>query len=767
MPRLTAISLSIILLAQTLGPTALAATAETCESKGITYNCVTERVEAQTIRPVYGAGLEGATNLSNVAPSYVEWPDQIAPGRTIPKGIHVSAQFEHLAKLYASNVSANASAAEKPYYGTFTSLEQYQFASIHLLQYQVNLSPERVMNGASDLYFRSPLQWNANYTGHYVQIRETDNNGNAGTVVAASRYLAAWSEGVSRSSTKDTNDSLVLDGRLYYQLPGLFYSGKVYTIDEFVTTTGTPALALSELWVFIAEGQDIAEDRISTTRMFPGHGPAERTYRPAPDGETAQYFELGWSMRLHTGMGAGGTVNVIKGDPTYTSQTIRVRYASTAASLDGSNNPNGNIVDVVIPLRLTQAINVSVTVTPFRSFADRVANNGQGTAAATSCTWSSATPITGTINHRCHFTDANWQGQAGTHWYDVEVQFLLDAGSGCGYAVCGYVMYPVSDETLPDGNKALHVLERSGLGISTSHAVFSQPWVEIREGYQETPVDDDRSVNWLTALIGVGEVIVGAGLSFAAIAVAPWFPPVTVPLALLLGSAGIATMSLGFATVYAGTQGLPPSVVLSKDFVDPFVRFGGMLLAGAACGALLSGAGSLLGAGVGQSQATVGNPGLQGARIGAATLGANALLGAECAAGAALAAGGIDGLMQFAVDLVKIVKAAVEILGLILTDLASFMAEFLGAAAPWVRAAFVLCIVLTALWFVREALLWVLNLMWPVVQQMTPKARSHHQRLESTLEAVSVPIWDSIMYYKSWRTYRGRYWRQRFGGMPQ
>ena len=767
MPRLTPIFLSLILLVQILGPTALAATAETCESRGISYNCVTERVEAQTIRPVYGAGLEGATNLSNVTPSYVEWPDQIAPGRAIPKGIHVSAQFEHLAKLYASNVSANASAAEKPYYGTFTGLEQLQVPSIHLLQYQVNLSPERVMNGASDLYFRSPLQWNANYTGHYVQIRETDNNGNAGTVVAASRYLASWSEGVSRSSTKDTNDSLVLDGRLYYQLHGLFYSGKVYTIDEFVTTTGTPALAMSELWVYIAEGQDIAEDDISTTRMFPGHGPAERTYRPAPDGETAQFFELGWSMRLHTGMGAGGTVNVIKGDPTYTSQTIRVRYASTAASLDGSNNPNGNIVDVVIPLRLTQPINVSVTVTPFRSFADRVANNGQGTAAATSCTWSSATPITGTINHRCHFTDANWEGQAGTHWYDVEVQFLLDAGSGCGYAVCGYVMYPVSDETLPDGNKALHVLERSGLGISTSHAVFSQPWVEIREGYQETPVDDDRSVNWLTALIGVGEVIVGAGLSFAAIAVAPWFPPVTVPLALLLGSAGIATMSLGFATVYAGTQGLPPSVVLSKEFVEPFVRFGGMLLAGAACGALLSGAGSLLGAGVGQSQATVANPGLHSARIGAATLGANALLGAECAAGAALAAGGIDGLMQFAVDLVKIVKAAVEVLGLILTDLASFLAEFFGAAAPWVRAAFVLFIVLTALWFVREALLWVLNLMWPVVQQMTPKARSHHQRLESTLEAVSVPIWDSIMYYKSWRTYRGRYWRQRFGGMPQ
>jgi hypothetical protein len=420
-----------------------------------------------------------------------------------------------------------------------------------------------------------------------------------------------------------------------------------------------------------------------------------------------------------------------------------------------------------VPLRLTQAITVSVTVTPFRSYADRVANNGAGTAAGTSCTWTSATPVTGTINHRCHFPDVNWQGQAGAHYYDVSVQFQLTEGSGCGFAICGYVMYPVSDEVLPNGHKALHVLERSGLGISTSHAVFSQPWVEIREGYEPTPVDDDRSVNWLTALVGVGEVIVGAGLSFAAVAVAPWFPPVTVPLALLLGSAGVATMSLGFATVYAGTQGFPPSVVLSKDFVEPFVRFGGTLLAGAACGALLSGAGSLLGAGIGQSQATVANPGLQASRIGAATLGANALLGAECAAGAALAAGGIDGLMQFAVDLVKIVKAAVEILGLILTDLASFLAEFLGAAALWVRAAFVLFIVLTVLWFVREALLWVLNLLWPIVQQMRPKARNHHQRLESTLEAVSIPIWDSIMYYKSWRTYRGRYWRQRFGGMPQ
>src|SRR5581483_625990 len=124
--RLLGAGVAVLVVLAGIGPDAIAASSETCESHGITYNCVTQSVEVQSLRPAYVGSTYGATNLTNVTPSYTEWPAQIAPGRPIPPGIHVAAQYEHLARLYANNASANESWAEQPHYATFTGLQQLQ-----------------------------------------------------------------------------------------------------------------------------------------------------------------------------------------------------------------------------------------------------------------------------------------------------------------------------------------------------------------------------------------------------------------------------------------------------------------------------------------------------------------------------------------------------------------------------------------------------------------------------------------------------------------
>ncbi|MFA5861320.1 MAG: hypothetical protein WDA16_06450 [Candidatus Thermoplasmatota archaeon] len=723
MTRFPILTLALVLIVQAISPQAIAAASETCVSQGVTYNCVTQRVETTSIHPAYENGFQGATNLSNYTPPHAEWPKEFAPGRAVPTGVHIGATYERETKLFAQgNATANLTNAAQPKYVDFVG-RQTHVGAIHVLQYQVNFSPKDLMNGASDLYYRSPVKWiSQNYSEHYVNIL-----GPQGELVAAARYL-------ENRPTIDTNDSLEQNARLYYHFTGLFFTGTLYTINEYIVTKGQPPLALAELVAYVAEGQDIAEDGRITTRLFPGTA-AESIFPGTQGDPSKQFFELGHGWRFYTGMGAGGSVGLLEGNATMPTQAINIRYAPAQASLDGGGAPNANVVTVTVPLRMTTPVNVTVDVTPFRSFADRNA----GTQAGTSVSYTTTVPITGTFSHKFVIDATTWSGSTGTHYYDIVVRMTLTA-AGCAEASqCNYVMYPMSELALPDGSKSFHILSQTGSGKQTSHAVYAQPWADVVEGNEATPASADGSFHEGSVLLGIGIILGSVLLAAGAVALVALTAPVSIPL-LLAAGAGLAASGtfLGVVTIHAGANGLAPSAIFNKEVGQLLAQWAGYAVAAAGCAGMYYAPGAY--------------------KIAA---------GAACAAGLVLGSQGVEGLLDFVIDIIKIVKAAVEILGLLLSDLASFLAEFLGAAAPWVRAGFVLFIILTALWFVRESLLWILNLMWPIVQQMTPKARNHHQRLEATIEAVSIPIWDSIMYYKHWRTYRGRYWRQRFGGMPQ
>lgn len=726
------------LVVAAVGPANVAAAVEVCQSEAAgEYECVTERVVVEQIRPQYEYGLYGATNLSNYTPPHAEWPTDFAPGRSVPVGVHVGATYERITTLYAGgNVSVNMSSAHRPQYVDFNGLQTYEGGAIHALQYQINLSPKDLMNGVSDLYLRAAVRWlPSNYSAHYLNVVTLDDDGQVRSLVAAARYM------LDAPST-DPDDALSHGDRLYYHFTGLFLTGRVYTVNEYVVTKGSPPLALPELEIYAAEGQDIADDGLTTIRLFPG-SQAEAYFARGPD-HSRQFLEAGWGVRAYTGMGAGGTVGILEGNSTMPSQTLRVRFAPAQAYVDESAQP-ANKVRVTVPLRVTVPVNVMVDVTPYKSFNDRLA----GTAAGPTRTYSTPQPITGTFNHE--FTldpSTTWSGGDATHYYDLTLRFTLPATSCAEFHQCSFLTYPMSEMSLPNGASSFHIHEQSGANLQTSHVVYAQPWVEVVEGYAQAPVESDSSANLASILLGVAIIVGGVLLAGAAVVTIPLLAPVSIPL-LLTGAGTIAAgaVFIGTVTIVGGALGLPPSAIFNGETLRLAAQFVGFVTAAVGCVAAYSPFGPFKKL----PTSVLPLPRLAG--------------GALCAAGLVLAADGVEGLLNFIIDVVKVIKSTVELVGHGLVAIMDVASEILSAWAPWARDAYVILLALTAMWILREFLLWLLNLLWPFTQQMSVRARSHHQRLENTVEALSVPGWDTVMY--RFGAIRGRYWRFKRGGNPE
>jgi hypothetical protein len=766
--RAVALAFALFLSLQAIGiQTVAAAVVEECYSPELEkhigdgdYNCMTTEIIQQQARPEYDLGYTGATDPVNLTPPYHEWPKEFAPGVSVPGGVHVGASMEvHHILDPGNGMSANMSLSAQPKWADFNGMRTLTTGAIHALQYQFRPNSSDIMNGASEFYWRSPVKFDAaNLTAHYLNIVELNDDGTTKRLVAAARYM-------ENRPTTDTTDALLSNERLYYRLSGLFHSDRVYTVNEYVVTReiGGAPLALSELHVYVSEGQDIGGDNLKITRLFPGHGTVERHYG-ATTKEGEQWFELGWGARFYIGMGAGGTVGLLSGNTTMPTQTLRARFVGAEASLDGNGAPNGNVVSVVIPLRMSKPTTLTVSLTPFRSYAERVANV-TGTQAATTRTYTTPEPITGSFVHTFHFPDATWNGATGAHFYDVSVMFNLAGSTDCDLAQCTHLSYPMSEEQLPDGTTAWHIVDMEGAGLQSSHAVYAQPWVELNEGYDpassDPSADIDSSTNWASVLVGSALLLGGILLAAVIIAITA---PVSIPLLLVMPAVLVAggvvaggAMFIGTAVIYGGSKGVSLSeMFLGAEGWDAVTKFAGTLVAATACGAMfvpgVSGwAGRKVGAGAGLSKnlpAFVGK----------------AALGATCAAGLLLAGGGLEGLLDFVVDFVKVIQKAFEMTGQVMAALAHYALVFLENLEPWVKAAYIAFSALTILWAIREGLLWLLNMLWPITSSMGPQARSHAQRFENIVENISVPLWDTVMYKHG--AIRGRYRRLRKGGNP-
>jgi len=129
----------------------------------------------------------------------------------------------------------------------------------------MKLTPKDVMNGAQEIWYRSPLVWNDTdntYEKHYLNVYNSDNE----------LVYASQEEGYESLEPKFAYDGTEIDGvggqRVYYKMNFNFRTEERYRFEEYVTVEDDNPI--NSVKLYMARGQDVGLDGLTDTYVFKG-----------------------------------------------------------------------------------------------------------------------------------------------------------------------------------------------------------------------------------------------------------------------------------------------------------------------------------------------------------------------------------------------------------------------------------------------------------------------------------------------------------------
>ena len=435
-----------------------------------------------------------------------------------PEGVMFDAYIDEIFEVYSNeNISltpdqscyfTNTTAAYENYsaYGTVDNV-------LNVVTFYMNLTPGDVMNGAQEMWYRSPLVWNDTdntYEEHYLNVYNEDNE----LVYASQEY------DYRSVRPKFAYDGSELDGvggqRVYYKMNFNFRTQKKYRFEEYVTIEDDNPI--NSVKLYMARGQDIGQDGLTDTYIFKGKSNA----RKIP-------MEASWSMVCTVGIGRAGTEGVMFGhsDPDY-NETIFTSRFSGSEDIDDVGSAT-----FIFPMRTTKALHVVVSV--------RVWSGGDVTG------WQSIGPlnendaninnVTGTIIFSTNITDPN---ASAPNEYQLFFTFRnLDEDNAVLYS-----MYP-SVGSAHTRQKWNGETEETVYHFATHQEIASESASSLATG-----TDTASTPDLTTLLIGVGLVIAGVILTAFVIT-----STLGVPLIIAGVAAGATITFIGSQAIIAGLEG--------------------------------------------------------------------------------------------------------------------------------------------------------------------------------------------------------------------
>ena len=379
---------------------------------------------------------------------------------TLIKGVKVGAYFEALACVM---INTSISPIYKCYVADpnpYTmSYYKEKTGVIPLVKYYVNISSGVIMNGAQEMWYRSPIRWDNTKFKEYV---EYDADGKK--IVYPHHYLNVYdSQGNLIFATPEGYNihSLVFEDRVYTYLNCNFRSGETYTFIEYVEPVdGNP---INSFELYFAPTQDIANDNQTETIVYPN-----TSYSKITD------IECSWSMVFQVGLGLAGTEKIVINEPGFISRIY-------TQAIKGSVN-NANQVTITMPFRTTTPVEVHMWLW---------VKSGNSTYVSD---MHKIENVTGTIIHQFNFTDPNPDLP---NYYSLEISIHTNSNDT---EYCTYLMIPDPDVT----HEVIH--RGDSPNIVCGFAVY----FEINnETYVPIPESGDYSVHWLDALVGVTLIFYG------------------------------------------------------------------------------------------------------------------------------------------------------------------------------------------------------------------------------------------------------------------
>lgn len=436
-----------------------------------------------------------------------------------PEGVMFDAYIDEIYEIYSNeNISmtpnqscyfTNTSAAAANY-SSYDTVENV----LNVCTYYMNLTPGDVMNGAQEIWYRSPLVWNDTdneYETHYLNVYNQDN-----VLVYASKEYED-----SSVQPKFAYDGSELDGiggqRVYYKMHFNFRTEKKYRFEEYVEIADDNPI--NSVKLYMARGQDVGQDDLTDTYVFKGKDNA----RKIP-------IEASWSMVCTVGIGRAGTEGIIFGhsDPTVNETLFTSRFAGDP-DIDETKSAT-----FIMPFRMTKKIHMAVAVRVW-SGGDVSGWQTPGTMDANNAHIAN---VTGTVIFSMNISDPN---ASAPNEYQLFFTFRnLDEDN----AVL-YTMYPSAGgihtvqkwNGVPTEEEARHFATHTELaGESGSNLA--------------TGSDTSNTPDYATLLLGIGLVV--AGIILTAFVVTAG---VGVPLIVAGVATGATIAFIGGKAIIAGLEG--------------------------------------------------------------------------------------------------------------------------------------------------------------------------------------------------------------------
>jgi hypothetical protein len=484
-------------------------------------------------RVVYEDGSYGNIDINTTDTVFNDWKtywnisivDFDVYNESMIDGVQMGAYFESSAEVRPIDDGDSVVCSTTMYYAhellasDFTTYNS--IAAVPTVQFYTKISNRYIMNGAQEMWYRSPVGWDEenfyNYSGRpYYFLNVYDSEG---TLVYAGRAM------------------FVYEGRIYFKLNFKFYSDERYKFIEGSRTIDTDPISL--LTLYFANNQDIGSDEETDSYIFPGTDQARKF----------EDLELSWSMVFQIGIGLAGTEKLIHLSGVYkegNNNTVRLVTQDIYGSVD-----DVDYINVSVPFRMTKATDLTVKVITY---------SGVGIDETDYFGFDN---ITGIFRATIPITDPD---ALEINRYKIEFNFvnLTEEGHYLTYTMipttsCYHKLYAIrydpptyERELLAEPNFAVHL--------------------EIGEGVVVEPFQD-QSIRIDTVLIGIAMIVIGIFITAFAILHA------NIPLAVV----GIGLIAGGSLTVYEGWVGIEPgsttvanilrgiadgAVVLGKAIID-------------------------------------------------------------------------------------------------------------------------------------------------------------------------------------------------------
>lgn len=324
----------------------------------------------------------GTRNISASANVILDtWTNDFSyPENGIPKGVCIGGVFEELWYINSSlnhlvTPAQTAKYLDLDYVGNMSFSDKTNM--LNVVMFYVNITPQILMNGASQLWYRSPLAWdNTTYQGtqHYLNIYDdtdtlvyasTDSDaGGAGFVSCIPTPKILVDESGNFSNTEITNMSNLSrrDGgyyapheniggrnywnRSYFQLNMNFRTGMRYRFEEYIETKSD--VPINNVTLFMARSQDIAGDNETTTYIFWGTPYAKNIP-----------VECSWGIVASVGKGRVGSELLMMSSDKYAGILDHPTIFTHRFSGDPTVLNTASIL-VVLPIRTSKPLNISI-----------------------------------------------------------------------------------------------------------------------------------------------------------------------------------------------------------------------------------------------------------------------------------------------------------------------------------------------------------------------------------------------------------------------